>query len=293
MKISRLMLGTVQFGLNYGIANKEGKPSYENSKSIIKTAFENDINTFDTAAAYGDSEKVIGKALKELGINNKVMLITKVPPVPEGMSSIDDIEKFITSTVEKSLKRLGVETLEACLFHNEDDFKFMDVLFKLKDRGYIVNAGVSIDTNKYCSEILESDVGYIQLPYNIFDNRFDSYFGRYNANGVTLFSRSVYLQGLLLMPEENINESLNVVIPVRRQLESLAVELEMSMAELCMRFVLSNDAITSVLTGVDTVEQLRQNVLLFNKGSLSKEVLKAIKGIVPVFEERVVRPTLW
>ena len=78
MEFSKITLGTVQFGLDYGIANTDGKPSYEKARDIVATACENGITSFDTAAAYGDSEKVLGQIFKELQIKDKVQVVSKV-----------------------------------------------------------------------------------------------------------------------------------------------------------------------------------------------------------------------
>jgi len=95
------------------------------------------------------------------------------------------------------------------------------------------------------------------------------------------------------MPEENIIPHLQSVIPVRRELERLAKDSGMDMIELCMRYVLCNSAITSILTGVDSSEQLKQNIKLFNKGPLSDDLLTKIKNIVPIFPEKIIRPIFW
>ena len=105
MKYSLLMLGTVQFGMNYGVANTHGKPSYETVKNILKEAFDGGVNALDTAPEYGDSEEVIGKALKELGLLNKFNTVTKIPAIPKDC----DPEKFIENSLKKSLKRLQQE----------------------------------------------------------------------------------------------------------------------------------------------------------------------------------------
>lgn len=293
MQISRMMLGTVQFGLDYGIANSSGKPSYESSRDIIKAAFDSGINTLDTAAAYGSSEDVIGQALSELDLKNRMLVITKVLPV-NGLSG-SAAEDFIFSSIENSIKKLGGKALDGCLFHREEDFKYMSILLRARDEGLIKKAGISIDTDKLLEEVLASGADYVQLPFNILDKRFTSkyFLKKANANGMKLFSRSVYLQGLLLMSEEKITGLLRNVIPGRRKLEAIAQERGISPAELYMRFVLSHDEIDSVLTGVDNVGQLKENVALFAKGPLDKATLDEIDKCVPEFPEEIVRPNKW
>lgn len=293
MFFSKLMLGTVQFGLNYGIANTSGKPTYETVRDIIKTAYDCGVNCLDTSPAYGDSEEVLGRALTELGLIGKMHVVTKV----ENMGSLNiadaEAEKRITESVENSLKRLRMESLAACLMHFEDDIIYAGILRRLEQRGLIGGAGVSLETGRQLNTVCASGITHLQLPYNVFDKRFDALLPELRKKGIKVFTRSAYLQGLLLMPEENILPKLNPVIPVRRKLEELAASSGMDMPELCMRFVLSNPAVTSVLTGVDNVKQLRQNVALVGEGPLPADLYREVKAAVPLFPETIIRPFFW
>ncbi len=293
MIFSKMMLGTVQFGLNYGIANTAGKPSYETARDIIKAAYENGVNCLDTAAGYGDSEEVLGRALTELGLKDKIQIISKVENI--GGLNLSDLEaeKHIAESVETSLRRLKIERLGACLIHIETDIKYVEILKKLEKKGLIGGAGISLDTNKYCEDVIASGIKYVQLPYNVLDKRFDAFFPLAQKNGIAVFTRSAYLQGLLLMPEENISPDLNAVIPVRRRLGKLAAAAGMGMPELCIRFVLSNSAVTSVLTGVDNVKQLMENLQLLGNGALPDNLYQEVKEAVPLLEENIIRPILW
>lgn len=293
MYFSRLMLGSVQFGLNYGIANTDGKPSYETVRNIIQTAYENGVNCLDTSAGYGDSESVLGRALTELKLKDKIQVISKVPNISQQNLSISAAERFIVESVENSLTHLGIQRLAVCLFHAEQDIRYIEILHSLERKKMIDGAGVSLDSNRYCGDVITAGIRYVQLPYNILDKRFDPFFLSAQKNSVSLFSRSVYLQGLLLMPEDKINESLQEVVPIRRRLVRLGAEGGMDMPELCMRFVLSNPAITSILTGVDNIEQARHNLQLLRKGPLPTALYQEIKEAVPLLEEKIIRPSLW
>ncbi|MFA6100905.1 MAG: aldo/keto reductase [Victivallaceae bacterium] len=293
MDFSKLMLGTVQFGLNYGIANTAGKPSYENARDIIQAAYESGVNCLDTAAGYGDSEAVLGRALAELNLKDKMEVISKVPGISQQNLSESAAERFIVESVENSLARLGIKRLTACLFHVEQDIKYIGILQSLERKGLIGGAGISLDTNQYCNDAIAAGIKYVQLPYNILDKRFDAFFSLAQKNGIVVFARSVYLQGLLLMPEDKIRESLHEVIPIRCKLACLAADAGMDMSELCMRFVLSNPAITSVLTGVDNIEQFKHNLQLIEKGPLSAALQQKIKASIPLLDEKIIRPSLW
>jgi aryl-alcohol dehydrogenase-like predicted oxidoreductase len=279
MKFSRLLLGTVQFGLNYGIANTQGKPSFDRVKAILKTALDNGITSLDTAAAYGDSEEVLGKALAELGIADRMTVVSKVPPLPE---KCDPLE-FIATSVTNSLKRLRLPVIPLILFHNELDWRCREELSSLIDKGMIEAAGVSLDSLECAATADESP--FVQLPCNVFDHRFDDKIKNHTAGHI--FIRSVYLQGLAVMPKEKI--PFPELLTYRKKLESFG----MPMQELCMRYLLSFPGGVSVLTGVDTPEQLQENCRMAALGPLPADLLKQVSEAVPLLPERLIRPKLW
>ncbi len=289
MGFSRIMLGTVQFGLEYGIANVSGKPSFERVCEILRTAYEGGVTALDTAAAYGTSEDIVGRALEQLGLRGAMTVVSKVPPVEAQTDA--EAERFIEQTLARSLYRLRLERLEVCLLHREEDIRYLPLMEKMVDKGLIGSAGVSLDSDRYLAQA--ASARFVQLPCNVLDRRFDSFWPVAQQNKIHLFSRSVYLQGLLLMPEERIRPALAEVIPVRRRLAGVAQEAGCTMAELCMRYVLSNPAIASVLTGVDTVEQMRENLRLSALGPLPADVLDHVRACVPDLPESLVRPALW
>jgi aryl-alcohol dehydrogenase-like predicted oxidoreductase len=293
MIFSKLMLGTVQFGLNYGIANSTGKPSYNTARDIIKAAYECGVNCLDTSPNYGDSEEVLGRALTELGLTDKMQVISKVEHLANLNLSDSETEKYIIKSVENSLKLLRIERLAVCMIHVETDIRYVEILQKLEQTGLIGGAGISLDTDIYCKEVIDRGIKHVQIPYNILDKRYDSFLPEAQKKGTSVFTRSAYLQGLLLMPEEKIMPAVKDVIPVRRILEKLAAAAGMSMPELCIRFVLSNTAVTSILTGVDNVKQLGQNMQLLEKGPLPDNLFHEVKEAVPMLSENIVRPLLW
>ncbi len=289
MRFSRLMLGTVQFGLDYGIANTAGKPSLDTVCEILRAAYEGGVTALDTAAAYGTSESVLGEALERLGLRGAMTVVSKIPPIKAAADA--EAERFIEETLRESLRRLRLERLEVCLFHREDDLRYLPLLEKMVVKGLIGGAGVSLDSDRYFSEA--ASARYIQLPQNVLDRRFEPFWPVVRENQITVFARSVYLQGLLLMPEERIKPGLEAVVPWRRKLESLAHEAGCSMAGLCMRYVLSNPDIASVLTGVDTPDQMRENLRLAESGALPEELAANVRACVPVLPEALIRPALW
>ena len=273
------MLGTVQFGMNYGVANTSGKPSYETVKAILKEAYDHNVNALDTAPEYGDSEEVIGKALNELGLAGRFSIVTKIPSIPEGAAPYEFMEKSLAS----SLKKLHAECVAAVLLHSEKDDVHMDELKKLKDKGMTERAGVSLNTLAFKDGGKTADC--IQVPASLLDHRFDHCFGKGDRH---CFVRGAYLQGMLLMPEEKVFVS--EIVPYRRRLQALGIP----MAELALRYLFAKPAPCSVLTGVETLGQLKENLRIAEMPPLPQDVLQAVEDIVSErLPEICVSPYFW
>ena len=285
--ISKLILGTVQFGLNYGIANSEGKPGLNKVRAILRCATDHGIRILDTAAAYGDSETVIGTVLAEDNtLKNHFQVVSKIPPLPQNVSP-EDIQRFIENSVDASLRNLRIDQLYGILFHREEDASKLPLLKELQKKGKVRLCGFSVD-GFLPEDISEAEM--IQVPGNVLDRRFIP-FPRKKPR--KLFVRSVYLQGLLMMPEEKIPSVLAGVIPFRRKLAALAEENAMDPAELYMRYLLSFPEIDGVLTGVDNPEQLEYNLQMTSDGPLDETLQQQIRDLIPELPELWIHPKLW
>ena len=151
--MSKIILGTVQFGLDYGINNNNGKPNHNEVKSILDYAYKNNITFLDTAEAYGDSHEIIGKY--HANSNNKFKVITKSVQLEL------DLPKNISDRINHHLKILNIDNLYCYMFHNYDDFKNYFNLFKLellelKSRGIIKKIGVSLHSNHNINDVLKT-----------------------------------------------------------------------------------------------------------------------------------------
>ncbi|HXG23721.1 MAG TPA: aldo/keto reductase, partial [Chthonomonadales bacterium] len=123
---SRLMLGTVQWGMPYGIANRQGQPTYEEARAILACAYEGGVNCLDTAAAYGTSEEVIGRALEELGLKDHFIVVTKLRHLRHKEFTKQEAEAEIEDSVRSSLRRLRRESLPIVLFHDIEDLRYIE-----------------------------------------------------------------------------------------------------------------------------------------------------------------------
>lgn len=296
LKFSQLMLGTAQFGMPYGIANRSGQPSYETARVIIATAYEGGVNCFDTAPGYGTSEEVIGRVLTELGIADKVTVVTKTVRVIDERLSDKAAEKLIIETALRSLERLRLKALPVYLFHVEEHFRYIEVLLKLKEQGLVRHIGVSVMTPDACRRIIDSGlVEAVQVPTNVFDRRYvrAGIFREAERRGVAIFVRSVYLQGLIFLSDAETPPELSAVIPVRRRVQIIANEAGMNLTELAVRYVFGIPGATSVLVGVESLEQMRQNLTLLSKGPLDSDLMKTIGEAVPELPDLILMPNKW
>ena len=272
-----LMLGTVQFGLNYGIANTSGKPSLDEVKAILKYAYDHNLTALDTSRAYGDSEEVIGKALADLGLLDKFFIVTKIPRIPEDC----DPEKFIEQSLCESGKFLRLDTIPVALLHNEADIKHLPIAKKMVEKGLIGGTGLSLDSAACADKA--GDAEFVQIPNNVVDHRFDHLF---DIPRKATFIRSVYLQGMLVMPEDKV--PFPEIREARKKLEQFGIPLP----ELCMRYLFTQPGNPVVLTGVEKLEQLKQNIALAEKGPLDAELFAKVKSAIQL-DESITRPSLW
>ena len=212
MADDRLCLGTVQFGMQYGINDRYGKPSKQQVFTMLDHALENGINYIDTAVAYGDAEELLG----EYGVNRKgLKVISKLKP-----NLIDDNcsnpEEVVEQEIKGSLARLRLDSLDGYLLHTPQNIYnegIMTGLQKCKDMGLISNLGVSIYEEQHALDAAGNGlIDYIQVPYSIFDQRLDrtDFFTTARQNGVRVFARSAFLQGLIIMEDERIPDHLSL-----------------------------------------------------------------------------------
>ncbi len=296
-KCSRLMLGTVQFGLDYGISNKKGKVQYPDARDLVELALREGVNAFDTAPLYGDSEVVLGKIFSDLKIEeNDIFLSDKIPPLPDGVSS-RKAGTFIEDSITNSLDKLGVDYLDVCLFHREKDAPYLDELEAIVDKGLIGKAGVSVYSPGVVSSILENrdTTSAFQIPASLFDQRFKraGIYEKAKEKGSPLFVRSVFLQGLIFMEPESLPADLIGVRAILEELRALCDEKCLDLAELAIRYSLALESVNSLVMGAESTRQLKQNLDVFSKDPLDKSLCKDIEGIVGSLPESVLLPFNW
>ena len=293
-----LCLGTVQQGMEYGINNHYGKPSVEESLQIFHNAVKGGITMFDTARAYGDAELLLGEYFRSYGNKEKVKVISKLRPnILEDEDSVYDI---MYRECEASLKRIGIEQLDGYLFHTPEYIRneqAVKSLVKLKEQGLVKNIGVSIYNIEDGDIAINTGiVDYIQLPFSVFDQRGinSGFIQRAKAAGITIFTRSAFLQGLYFMDENRLPERVKQAEPLLKKLNSIINQYQLRKEEVLLQFVKTYDMIDFIVFGVDTVEQLKEDISIFaNQSVLESNTLNCIKAEFQEVSDSIIIPSLW
>lgn len=284
----RLVLGTAQFGLNYGIANRSGKVAMDQARRVLDLARENGVDTLDTAIGYGDSEARLG----ELGVSD-FKIITKVPALPP---SVINIHEWVQSQIYASLCRLNVDRLHGLLVHHAQDLfspaghQILQALSGLRDAGLVERIGMSV----YAPSDLEplhsnGHIGLVQAPMNVFDRRFaDSCLPHYQQrNNVEFHFRSPFLQGLLLMPLSLIPEAFTPWRPLLERWSEWCREQSLTPLEGCLAHVRAVAPAAKIVVGCDSVEQFAQILESWRRTPLEAP------GYLRSDDSLLVNPSLW
>lgn len=279
---SKISLGTVQFGLEYGINNTKGQTRKDEVSKILRRCKEVGIKHIDTAAAYGSAENVIGEVIQSEGLSNSFHITTKYKS--------DRINGLSLSTRE-SLQKLRAEKLHCQMFHSYQDFKNIEDFTKPDS---VDKIGVSVYTNEELFDSLENiNVRVVQCPFNLLDN--DSIRGETlkmaKEKGIEIQVRSAFLQGLFFMDRNSLPLALKELKSHLELLDRICFENEISMSELALGYCLSKDYIDKVVIGVDSLEQLNLNIEAI-KTPLPEFIIEEIDKI-KVINQTLLNPTNW
>jgi aryl-alcohol dehydrogenase-like predicted oxidoreductase len=286
--LNRLALGTVQFGLPYGIANQAGQVSRAEAKAMLQLALANSIDTLDTAIAYGDSEICLG----EVGTQG-FKLITKLPALPDDCADISD---WVQQQVSASLSRLGVNAVYGLLLHRSEQLlstngvALYQALQSLKDNGQVQKVGVSIySPNELAALTPHYRFDMVQAPFNLVDQRLygSGWMQRLKDDGVEVHTRSAFLQGLLLMAQEDIPSKFAQWGGLWQTWHQWLADQDGSAIQACLAYPLSFPEIDRVVVGADSQSQLVQIVSAAN--SQPKSDLPDLQ----CEEENLINPAKW
>ena len=292
---SRLVLGTAQFGMRYGIANKIGQPDFLSVQSIVAEVWESGVREFDTAQAYGESERVLGKVLSSLGIAREAKVISKLHPAIDHQNS-----NALNLALQQTLARLGLPNLYGLMLHTEDlldiwETGLKDTLDKFIEQGLVERIGVSVYSPQKAARALRTNgISLVQLPSNLLDRRFENagVFHEAKSFGKEIYVRSVFLQGLLLMNASDLPASMRFATTVAERLINFADDTGFSLKQLALGYVRSAYPEQKVLLGCETLEQVRENLEIWSKET-PRDIVDRVRREFQDIPEKILNPSLW
>lgn len=269
--IHRLGLGTVQWGMQYGVTNAVGKPSVEEVKSILHVAQVAGVNLLDTAWAYGDAQDVIGQTTPT---SAGFQVVTKTRPLKGLDATSLDIEFSVESAFRDSLIKLQRKSVYGLMVHHTDDLlgphgtALWRVLEKVKSEGCVQKIGCSLYSPEQFFALQQRySLDLIQVPFNIYDQRYvlSGMADAAKSKGIEVHARSAFLQGILLCPPQNL--------PIKNaQLDRQHIALwkryemtGMTPVQAALGFCLACPYIDKVLVGCAELSQLEQAIAVAGK----------------------------
>lgn len=287
--MNKLILGTVQMGLDYGINNSSGKISLEDSFLILSKAFELGIDTLDTAEAYGNAHQVIGN-FHLFNSEIKFKVSTKVPQ--------DIVAGEIEQKIRTYINDLNVNCLEVLMFHSFDSYEnnrsIIAILNDLKSLGIIKHIGVSVYTNNQIETLLHDDnITVVQMPFNLLDNASirGDLMKKMKAKGKVIHTRSAFLQGLFFKEQFENNSISQKLSKELIAIKNISKEENTSISNLALSYCLNQKDLDQVLIGVDSVSQLIDNVKALNY-KIDQRTISKINAL-KVTDLDLLNPSLW
>ena len=282
---NKIAIGTAQFGMEYGISNKNGQIKQNEVRNILNFARSNNIDTIDTAKVYESSEETIGNYIKDYP-DEYLKIITKVNKKGGSLEAqiYDSIDKLKTSPV----------TVLAHFAADYLDPVFCKELHQLKNIKEIQQIGVSvytIDEIKKVLSVKQPDI--IQCPLNILDTKLyrKGILDEIKGHKIDIHIRSVFLQGLFYLCDEDIKRSFPDALPTIERLMSISQNAGITLAELSLLWVTSLNNVDKVIIGVDSVDQLKNHIKTLNKKvdhAIFEEALS-----IKYENESILNPSLW
>lgn len=260
----KLALGTVQFGLAYGIAGRGAAVPEDEVRSILAAAWDAGVRTLDTAAAYGDIEERLGRLCEGLDFR----IVSKIPALPGGKSDADAV-RWALRSAEQSRRRLGGKLAGLMLHRSQDlDGRRGEALWR-ELSAWALEHGVTLGVSCYAPADfvrLHEELGIclVQLPGNAFDQRIATDLPS-TLRGAEIHLRSAFLQGLLLLPPHQAKLKLPQAGAALERWAAWCAEQGLPPLQAALSAVKSFAAVSEVVVGVDNCEQFMEISAAWNR----------------------------
>lgn len=298
----KLTLGSAQWGMPYGIANRAGPPSDEALDAMLGLAHEAGVRSIDTARAYGASETRIGQVLRDAPSGEQWRVITKLAPdVHEpGVGTADCLERVSTSLTE-SRTALGRDALPVVLLHrfahrHACGGKLWRTLLTERDAGRIGQLGVSAGTPEEAWAALDDpDVEVLQVASSLLDLRLvrQGFFPRAWELGRTIYVRSVFLQGVAHLDPMTLPAFLAPAAEALRTIHAAAGRLGVTPRALFLAFAREQLPGAHPIVGCETEGQLTELLSDWSDERIDVTALADLVETLPTLDAEVVDPARW
>ena len=292
---TRMVIGTAQLGFPYGIANKTGPPPDTEIRDMIRQAWEKGVRMFDTAQGYGESEARLGTALMQLGYAGDALVVTKF-----GGVMVQSGEADFKAHVENSLTKLNVSSLHGLMLHEEDlldifSDRLRPIMEALRDSGKIKHIGVSCYSPARAMQAMATPgIDFVQIPANLFDRRFHQcgVMREADIHRKTVYTRSVFLQGLLLMDPHSLPARMAFAQHPLIRLREFCTEHGVAPLGLAMAYVREKYPHARVIFGAESRVQVTENLMAWEM-SMPQDLLQAAERTFKDLDDRIVNPARW
>lgn len=296
MRVPAIGLGTVQFGMPYGVSNARGQVPASEVAEILSCAAQYGVGYLDTAALYGASESVLGQMLPA---THSFRIVTKTPKFG-AFTSGETAVAHLDDVFARSLERLGQRDIYGLLLHDADDLlgphgaALWDAMARLQRSGRVRKIGASVAGGRQIDAILSAfPIELIQLPYNLLDGRLLSggQLARLRGRNVEIHARSVFLQGLLLAAPADLDRRFHGVRPILERLRERLADADLTPLEGALGAALRRPEFDAIIVGVTSLAELEEILRATDK--LKRREHAFCYDEFPISEESILNPALW
>ncbi|CAN7157799.1 aldo/keto reductase [Paenibacillus sp. LjRoot56] len=292
----KLGIGTVQFGVNYGISNSSGQTKFEEVVEVLREAQQRGVVALDTAALYGSSEYVLGQALQCLSQNESFEIITKTSKCAGSSVEQSDADN-LSRTFYESLEKLGQSSVYGLLMHQATDLllpggeQLYEVLLQLKKQGLVKKIGVSVYAMEEIEQVLiRYPIDLIQIPMNVLDQRLvcNGALKKMKELDIEIHVRSSFLQGLLLMDTEQVPKHFDSIRTLLVEYHSELQQNRLSAVQGALSFVNAFPEVDRIICGVNDRKQFIELVEAIKHRTHNMDFKK-----FAVDDVNIINPALW
>jgi aryl-alcohol dehydrogenase-like predicted oxidoreductase len=297
LQASEIALGTVELGLDYGIPGhgEHTRPSEPEAIRLLNEALDLGVTFIDTARIYGNSEEIIGKALKYR--RGEYILATKIGPFDACDLESPTLRDRVWKSVETSMRMLETDYVDLLMIHSASvevirkADELLETLHAMQQQGKVRYVGASVYEEAGPEALRRDEFQCLQVPYNALDRLAEkTILPAASEEGVGIVARSVLLKGAITSRYRELPDDLSELKAAAASLERLADASGMSLPEMAFRYVLSSDLIA--LCGTARREELRSAIQAANRGPLDAELIAQIQKVV-VVDRRLLNPGNW